>query len=96
MRRSAACQAVIILDGRIYVAGGAVAHGISQTVFRFDPSTFRVTAAGRLPAPVGYAAAAVEGAGEVGGGVAYLIGGEDGARPMATVTTFRLVSAASA
>lgn len=77
--------AVIILDGRIYVAGGATAHGTSQTVFRFDPATSRVTVAGQLPAPVGYAAAASS------GGVGYLIGGEDGARPTAAVTTFRLV-----
>ena len=79
--------AVISLDGRIYVAGGATAQGTSRTVFRFDPATSRVTAVGELPVPVGYAAAAVT------GGVGYLIGGEDGARPVPTVTTFHLVPA---
>ena len=79
--------AVISLDGQIYVAGGATAQGTSRTVFRFDPATSRVSAAGELPVPVGYAAAAVT------GGVGYLIGGEDGARPVPTVTTFRLVPA---
>ena len=69
----------------IYVAGGATADGTSRTVFRFDPATFRVTAAGQLPVPAGYAAAVSS------GGVGYLIGGEDGARRMATVTAFRLV-----
>ena len=85
--------AVISLDGQVYVAGGATAQGTSRTVFRFDPATSRVSAAGELPVPTAYAAAVVEGDGEVGGGVGYLIGGEDGVRPVPTVTTFRLVTA---
>ena len=72
---------------RIYVAGGVTAGQASPTVFQFDPATSRVTAAGKLPVPVGYAAAAVT------GGVGYLIGGEDGSRPVPAVTTFRLVTA---
>jgi DNA-binding beta-propeller fold protein YncE len=79
--------AVISLDGRIYVTGGATAQGTSRTVFRFDPATSRVSVAGELPGPTAYAAAAVT------SGVGYLIGGEDGARPVPTVTTFRLVTA---
>ena len=67
--------AVISLDGQIYVAGGATAQGTSRTVFRFDPATSRVSAAGELPVPAGYAAAAVT------GGIGYLVGGEDGVPP---------------
>ena len=82
--------AVISLNGWIFVAGGATAQGTSRTVFRFDPATSRVSVAGELPVPVGYAGAAVE------GGVGYLIGGENGSRPVPTVTTFRLVAPAAA
>ena len=78
---------MISLDGQIYVAGGATAQGTSRAVFRFDPATSRVSAAGELPVPAAYAAAAVT------GGVGYLIGGEDGPRPVPAVTTFRLVTA---
>jgi len=60
------------------------ARGTSPAVLRFDPATSRVSAAGELPVPVGYAAAAVT------GGVGYLVGGEDGGRPVPAVTTFRL------
>jgi len=78
--------AALSLDGRIFVAGGATAQGTSQTVYQFDPATFRVSTAGELPVPVAYAAAAVSGS------VGYLVGGEDGARPVPAVTTFRLVA----
>ena len=43
-----------------------------------------MSAAGELPVPVGYAAAAVT------GGTGYLVGGEDNGRPVPTVTIFRL------
>ncbi len=79
--------AVISLDGQIFVAGGVTAQGTSRAVFRFDPATSQVSVAGELPVPVAYAAAAVA------GGVGYLVGGEDSARPVPTVTTFRLVTA---
>jgi DNA-binding beta-propeller fold protein YncE len=83
----------LTLGGLIYVAGGAAAGTTSRTVYRFDPATSSVTAAGELPVPVAYAGAAVWGAGEAGGGVGYLIGGEDGTRPVPAVTTLRLVPA---
>jgi outer membrane protein assembly factor BamB len=79
--------AAISLDGRIYLAGGATAGAVSRVVYRFDPATARVTPAGVLPVPVAYAAGAVS------GGVAYLIGGEEGGRPVPAVTTLRLVPA---
>ena len=55
-------------------------------MLRFDPATSRVSAAGELPVPVGYAAAAVT------GGIGYLVGGEDNGRPVPAVTVFRLVT----
>jgi hypothetical protein len=63
------------------------AQGTSGAVLEFDPASGRVSAAGRLPVPVGYAGATMY------RGVGYLIGGEDGAGPVPTVTTFRLVAA---
>ena len=63
------------------------AQGPSGAVLEFDPASGRVSAAGRLPVPVGYAGATMY------RGVGYLIGGEDGAGPVPTVTTFRLVAA---
>lgn len=82
--------AAINLGGRVYVAGGRTAAGTTGTgtsgaVYRFDPATSSVTAAGRLPVPVSYAAAAVT------GGVGYLIGGQDGQAAVPAVTTMRLV-----
>jgi DNA-binding beta-propeller fold protein YncE len=76
---------VIVLQGRIYVAGGVTADGTSATVYRFDPVTARVSVAGELPVPVGYAGAAATGA------AGYLVGGEDRGRPVPAVTIFRLV-----
>jgi DNA-binding beta-propeller fold protein YncE/N-acetylneuraminic acid mutarotase len=81
----------IVLGGQIYVAGGVAAGATSPVVYRFDPATSSVSAAGQLPGPVAYAAGAVWGAGKAGGAVGYLIGGENGPRPVPTVTTLRLV-----
>jgi DNA-binding beta-propeller fold protein YncE/N-acetylneuraminic acid mutarotase len=83
----------IVLGGQIYVAGGVTAGATSPMVYRFDPATSSVSAAGRLPVPVAYAAGVVWRAGEAGGAVGYLIGGENGPRPVPTVTTLRLVPA---
>ena len=98
------------LAGRIYVAGGQTApsaggSGVASPaarltttgdVLEFEPSSSPsgtqgvVEVAGHLPVPVANAAAAVT------GGAAYLIGGENGSRPLPSVTTFRLVPPASA
>jgi DNA-binding beta-propeller fold protein YncE len=86
----------VVLDGQVYLAGGVAAGQTSARVYRFDPATSGVSVAGQLPVPVAYAAGAVWGAGEVGGGVGYLIGGEDGPRAVPTVTTLRLVPAGQA
>jgi hypothetical protein len=80
----------ISLDGWILVAGGVTAGAAGRAVYRFDPATSGVTVAGELPLLVAYAAGAVT------GGVGYLIGGEDGARPVPAVTTFRLAPPAPA
>ena len=98
------------LGGRIYIAGGQTAPASGQPgvasptatpttsgqVLEYEPAPGQpgapgvTEAAGQLPVPVANAAAAVS------GGTAYLIGGEAGSRPLPAVTTFRLVSAASA
>jgi N-acetylneuraminic acid mutarotase len=88
--------AAIVLNGQIYLAGGVAAGATSPIVYRFDPATSTVSAAGQLPVPVAYAAGTVWGAGEAGGSVGYLIGGEDGSRTVPSVTTLRLVPAGQA
>jgi DNA-binding beta-propeller fold protein YncE len=105
-----ASAAGFTLGGRIYVAGGQTARAAGRSgiaspsaalstsgdVLEYEPASGQSRApgvtevAGRLPVPVAYAAAAVT------GGTGYLIGGEDGSRPVPAVTTFRLVPAASA
>jgi outer membrane protein assembly factor BamB len=87
--------AALSLGGQVYLAGGiaggtaagGTAGRASGAVYRFDPATCRVTAAGRLAVPVSYAAAAVS------GDVGYLIGGQVGGRPVPAVSTLRLVAA---
>ncbi|MDR0341930.1 MAG: hypothetical protein LBI49_02245, partial [Nocardiopsaceae bacterium] len=77
--------AAIALGGKIYLAGGQVAAGAhgpvagpaaplatSAAVRGFDPARGTLTAAGHLPVPVAYAAAAVLGR------TGFLIGGADG------------------
>ena len=96
------------LGGRIYLAGGKVltqagrtGHGgrpvspagqlaTSSAVLAFSPEQHTVTLAGLLPVPVANAAAAVL------AGTAFLIGGNNGQRQVPTVTTLRLVPAATA
>lgn len=90
------------LGGRIYLAGGqrapaarppgspAAALVTSGTVLRYDPANGATSAAGHLPVPVAYAAAAVV------GGTAFLVGGEDGNLLVPAVTTLRLVRPATA
>ena len=77
--------AALSLGGQDLRRGRGDRTGTSRTVLRFDPVTSRVSAAGQLPVPVGYAAAAVT------GGIGYLVGGEDNGRPVPAVTVFRLV-----
>ncbi len=58
-------------------------------MLRYQPGHPAVPA-GSLPVPVANAAAGVL------GGTAYLVGGDDGQRPVPTVTEFRLVNPAAA
>ena len=95
--------AAFTLGGAVYVAGGQTAPGrpgqataspaaaltTSRAVLRYQPGHPAVLA-GSLPVPVANAAAGVL------GGTAYLVGGDDGQRPVPTVTEFRLVNPASA
>ena len=61
----------------------------SRAVIRYQPGQ-PAALAGSLPVPVANAGAAVV------GGTAFLVGGDDGKRPVPTVTEFRLVSLAAA
>ncbi len=95
--------AAFTLGGAVYVAGGQTAPGrpgqataspsaaltTSRAVLRYQPGHPAVLA-GSLPVPVANAAAGVLGA------TAYLVGGDDGQRPVPTVTEFRLVNPAAA
>jgi DNA-binding beta-propeller fold protein YncE len=92
----------IAAAGRSGVAGPSAAQRTSGNVLEYLPPEGRATAsghrpaggvteiAGHLPVPVANAAAAVAGT------TGYLIGGHDGARPVPSVTTFRLVPATAA
>ena len=62
---------------------------ISGTVYSYTPGQPGVRPAGTLPEPVAYAAAAVQ------DGTAYLIGGDNGAHALSSVTQLRLVPASS-
>ena len=95
--------AAFTLGGAVYVAGGQTTPGrpgqataspaaaltTSRAVLRYQPGHPAVLA-GSLPVPVANAAAGVL------GGTAYLVGGDDGQRPVPTVTEFRLVNPAAA
>jgi hypothetical protein len=81
----------VTLGGRIFIAGGQVTMGggaliASRKVLAYDPARHRVTTAGRLPAGVTNAAAAVI------GGTAFLVGGNNGKRQVTTVARLRLVA----
>jgi hypothetical protein len=76
------------LGGRIFIAGGQTSRpgsrGIRGTVLTYDPSRHNTRVAGHLPVPVSNAAAAVL------DGTAFLIGGDDGQRPVPAVAMLRL------
>lgn len=61
--------AATFADGFLVIAGGSTPTGVSDSIYRFDPRTARLTRLGRLPAPVTHAAA-----GAINGTV-YLLGG---------------------
>ena len=76
----------VVLDGRIYIAGGLTASGhATSRVLAFNPATLQAHPAATLPAPVADAGGAVL------GGTGYLLGGETPAAT-ATVTQLQLVS----
>ncbi len=93
--------AAFALGGTLFIAGGLVsqpgrtpASRISDQVLSFHPAPARVagtgrqpavTVAGQLPVPVTGAGAAVTGS------TAYLVGGNDGVRPVPAVTRIQLV-----
>ncbi len=95
---------VFIAGGQVSQPGRAPASTISGQVLSFDPAAAGVTGAGQRPAAVtvaGRRPAAVAAAGQlpvpvtgagvaVTGGTAYLVGGNDGVRPVPAVTRIQL------
>jgi hypothetical protein len=74
------------LDGHIYLAGGRTAVSVQGTIWAFEPATATLKAAmvvaGHLRLPVSNSGIAVKGPN------AWLVGGESGGRPVASVQTF--------
>src|SRR5581483_4415909 len=60
---------VAAADGKLLVAGGEAATGLSDAVYVFDPAAGTVSRIGRLPAPLAHAA------GVARGNVVYVVGG---------------------
>jgi YVTN family beta-propeller protein len=76
--------AVTAAGGKLVIAGGSLQNGTaSRSVLAFDPTTRRLHALGRLPAPTTHAAAAAI------GGTAFVIGGRG---PAANTPTSRIVA----
>jgi hypothetical protein len=95
--------AAFALGGTVFIAGGQVsqpgrtpASRISGQVLSFHPAPARVAGAGRQPAAVtvaGQLPVPVAGAGAaVTGSTAYLVGGNDGVRPVPAVTRIQLAA----
>jgi N-acetylneuraminic acid mutarotase len=83
--------AAVALGGTLFIAGGQVsqpgrtpATAVSGQVLSYRPGSAAVRVAGQLPVPVTGAAVAVS------GDTAYLVGGNDGVRPVPTVTRIQL------
>ena len=101
--RPTTAAAAFALGGSLYVAGGQTAAAragqttasssatltTSSAVLRYDPG-HPVALAGNLPVPVANAGAGVLGS------TAFLVGGNNGVRPVPTVTELRLVPPAAA
>ena len=83
--------AAFALGGTVFIAGGQVsqphanpATAITGQLLSYQPGRAGVTVAGQLPVPVENAGVAVT------GGTAFLVGGNDGVRPVPTVTLIQL------
>jgi hypothetical protein len=101
--RPTTAAAAFALGGALYVAGGQTAAArpgqttasssatltTSRAVLRYDPG-HPAALAGHLPVPVANAG------GGVLGNTAFLVGGDNGVRPVPTVTELRLVPPAAA
>ena len=103
LSRPTTAAAAFALGGALYVAGGQTAAArpgqttasssatltTSSAVLRYQPG-HPAALAGRLPVPVANAGVGVL------GGTAFLVGGDNGVRPVPTVSELRLVSPAAA
>jgi hypothetical protein len=65
---------VLVIAGRVYLAGGRSRGRTTAAVYRFDPRSVTVRRVATLKLAVADAGAAVD------GGVGYLLGGETPAR----------------
>jgi DNA-binding beta-propeller fold protein YncE len=85
--------AAVALGGTLFIAGGQVsqagrapASAISDQVLAYRPGSAAVRVAGQLPVAVAGAGVAVA------GDTAYLVGGNDGVRPVPTVTRIQVAA----
>jgi outer membrane protein assembly factor BamB len=77
--------AVAAADGKLLIAGGQTATGLSAAVYAFDPVSGQTAPVARLPAPVAHAAAVVRAS------TLYILGGADiGGAPTGAITTVDL------
>ena len=83
--------AAFALGGTVFIAGGQVSQphtnpvtAITGQLLSYQPGQAGVTVAGQLPVPVANAGVAVT------GGTAFLVGGDNGVRPVPTVTLIQL------
>jgi hypothetical protein len=79
--------AVTTAEGKLLIAGGQTATGLSAAVYAFDPPSETVRLLARLPAPIAHAAAIVRGR------TLYLLGGADATgAAMGTITAVDLAT----
>jgi hypothetical protein len=71
------------LDDNIYLAGGRTTSTVQGTIWAYEPATATMVVAGHLSLPVSDSGLAVVGA------TAWLVGGESGDGPVASVQSFR-------
>jgi len=64
--------ALAVVSGKLLIAGGQTAGGLSRAIYSFDPESGTVRETGLLPRPLG------EASGVVSGSTVYIVGGRTG------------------